>query len=111
MYGAWLVSKGRYDDFSSNLFGPEDKTVITPAHKEPRPTNEILGKGIVQTEAEKKAEEERLRKLQEQEELRKAAEAEAEERERAKRENSVFNKSVKGLKNFFRKMVDDEEEK
>lgn len=110
-----LLAKGDMncagDDFSSNLFGPEDKTVVTPVHKEPRPANEILGKGIVQTEAEKKAEEERLRKLQEQEELRKAAEAEAEERERAKRENSVFNKSVKGLKNFFRKMVDDEEEK
>ncbi len=109
-----LLAKGDMncagEDISSNLFGTDDKQAPVMPHKEPRTPSEISGKGIVQTEAEKAAEEERQRKLQEEEEHRRVAEAEEEARRQAQRENSVVNKSLKGLKNFFKKMVDDDDD-
>lgn len=109
-----LLAKGDMncagEDISNNLFGMDDKQAPATPHKEPRTPSEISGKGIVQTEAEKAAEEERQRKIQEEEERRLAAEAEEEARRKAQRENSVVNKSLKGLKNFFKKMVDDDED-
>ncbi len=110
-----LLAKGDMncagEDISSDLFGSDSKQAHVAPHKEPRTPNEIQGKGIVQTEAEKAAEEERQRKIQEEEERRKAEEAEEEARRQAKRENSLVNKSLKGLKNFFKKMVDEEDDK
>ncbi|MBM6992526.1 MAG: cell division protein FtsA [Prevotella sp.] len=109
-----LLAKGDMncagEDISNNLFGDDGKQPPVTPHKEPRTPSEISGRGIVQTEAEKAAEEERQRKLQEEEERRRAAEAEEEAQRQAKRENSVVNKSLKGLKNFFKKMVDDDED-
>ena len=64
----------------------------------------------MQTEAEKAAEEERKQKQAEEREREQQREAEEEAIRQAKRENSIVNKSLKGLKSFFKKMVDDEED-
>lgn len=79
--------------------------------KAPRQINEITGKGIVQTEEEKKkAEEEAQRKREAEEEAARKAQAEEEERiRREKRENSFWHKTIKNLKNFGKKMIEEEE--
>ena len=109
-----LLAKGDMncagEELTNDLFGGESKPTPATPHKEPRTPSEISGKGIVQTEAEKAAEEERQRKLHEEEERLKAEEAEKEAQRLAERENSVINKSLRGLKKFFSKMVDDEED-
>lgn len=109
-----LLAKGDMncagDEFSKDLFGGDGKTAQPESPKEPRPLSEISGKGIVQTEAEKAAEEERKQKENEEREKERQQEAEEEAIRRAKRENSIINKSLKGLKTFFKKMVDDEDE-
>lgn len=109
-----LLAKGDMncagDEFSKDLFGGDGKPVHPETSKEPRPLSEISGKGIVQTEAEKAAEEERKQKEAEEREREQQREAEEEAARQAKRENSIVNKSLKGLKSFFKKMVDDEED-
>ncbi|MBQ5981509.1 MAG: cell division protein FtsA [Prevotella sp.] len=66
--------------------------------------------GVVQTEAEKRAQEEARKKQQEKEEAdRKAAQEKAERERKAKKENSITNKTLKNLKSFFKKMVEEEE--
>lgn len=109
-----LLAKGDMncagDEFSKDLFGTDVKTVQPETSKEPRPLSEISGKGIVQTEAEKAAEEERKQKLAEDLEKERKREAEEEAASRSANRNSIVNKSLKGLKNFFKKMVDDEED-
>jgi cell division protein FtsA len=109
-----LLAKGDMncagDEFSKDLFGGDAKPAQPETSKEPRPLSEISGKGIVQTEAEKAAEEERKQKEAEEREKKRQQEAEEEALRQAKRENSIVNKSLKGLKTFFKKMVDDEED-
>ena len=67
--------------------------------------------GVVRTADEiRRAEEEIQRKKEEEERLaREKAEAEAREAARIKKENSFWNKAFKGLKEFGKKMVEDEE--
>lgn len=62
----------------------------------------FTGKGIVPTAAEKQRmeEEDRRKREEEEEEKRKEAELKAEEERRKKRENSFWNKTLKGLKKF-----------
>jgi cell division protein FtsA len=106
-----LLAKGDMncagEEISNDLFNNEPKVTTTvELPKEPRPT----GRGIVQTEAEKAAEEEaRRKKIQEEEERRKAEEAEAELRRKEKRENSWLNRTLNSLKNFGKKIVEDDE--
>lgn len=73
--------------------------------------NEKVGKGIVQTEAEKReAEEEERRKREAEEEANRIAEeARLEEERRIKRENSFFNKTVKMFKKFVEGAISEEE--
>jgi cell division protein FtsA len=110
-----LLAKGDMncagEEISNNLFGTEKPTPITAEPpKEPRPLSEITGKGIVQTEAEKAADEEARRKKQiEDEARRKAEEAEEERRRLEKRQNSWLHKTINSLKNFGKKIVEDDE--
>ena len=114
-----LLAKGDMncagDQITGNLFesNEEKKATLSTAdlHKEPRPITETTGRGIVQTEAEKQAEEEARRRKQQEEEERLRAEEEELEREREeKRKNSWLHKTLSSLKNFGKKMVAEDEE-
>ena len=66
--------------------------------------------GVVQTEAEKRAQEEARRKKEEEEErIRRENKIKEEEEKKTKKENSITNKAIKNLKTFFKKMVEEEE--
>ena len=67
--------------------------------------------GVVRTADEiRRAEEEARQKREEEERVaRERAEEEAREKARIKKENSFWNKAFKGLKEFGKKMVEDEE--
>ncbi len=104
------------DEITGDLFGgtPADQpgAVADPLHKgAPRPITEISGKGIVQTEEEKKKAEEEARRKRDAEEAeqRRQEEEEAERLRREKRENSFWNKLFRGVKKFGEDMIKDEE--
>ena len=67
--------------------------------------------GVVRTAEEKRRAEEEARLKREEEEriAREEAEAKAREEARVRKENSFWNKAFKGLKEFGKKMVEDEE--
>ena len=99
------------EEITGNLFDGGDTPENGPTRVARQP-NEILGTGIVQTEEEKKqAEEEARRRREEEEEAerQRLAEEEAEAR-RIKRENSIWNKFIRGLKKFFGDIIDDDAE-
>lgn len=109
-----LLAKGDIncagEEINTDLFQANDAkhTTTTPTQtKEPRSFTETSGTGIVQTEEEK----ERLRKQKEaQEEAERLAKEEEERRiAEEKRENSPMNKLWKGIKNFARKITEEEE--
>lgn len=102
------------DEFTGDLFGggaPATETQTETQHKNVRSLNEISGRGIVQTEEEKKnAEEEaRRRKEAEEEEQRRKEAEEAERIKREKRENSFWNKLVRGARKFGKDIMDPDE--
>lgn len=104
------------DEITGDLFGgtPADQAGVgaDPLHKgAPRPITEISGKGIVQTEEEKKkAEEEARRKREAEEEEQRRQEAEEAERlRREKRENSFWNKAKRAIQKFGKSMIEEEE--
>ena len=99
------------EEITGDLFDNSDATESNQTRVARQP-NEIAGTGIVQTEEEKKKAEEdarRRRKEEEEAERQRLAEEEAEAR-RIKRENSIWNKSIRGLKKFFGDIVNDETE-
>ena len=102
------------DEFTGDLFGNGTSAAETQGetqHKNVRSLNEISGRGIVQTEEEKKnAEEEarRRREAEEEEQRRKEAD-EAERIKREKRENSFWNKLMRGAKKFGKDIMDPDE--
>ena len=98
------------DDLFINPEGRQESTT-EDLHREPRPISETIGRGIVQTEAEKlKAEEEaRRRRELEEEEARKKAEAEEERMAAERKENSILNKTLKFLKKFGSSIISGEE--
>ena len=110
-----LLAKGDMncagDEISNDLFGiaPEVKPANGQQTGEHKPQR-TSGSGVVITEAEKqKAEEEARKKREAEEELeRQRLEAEA-EAERRRRDNSLFNRSWKGIKSFLKKMTEEEE--
>lgn len=66
--------------------------------------------GVVQTEAEKRAQEEARKKKEADEAAnRKEEQAKADREKKAKKENSIANKAIKNLRTFFKKMVEEEE--
>lgn len=110
-----LLAKGDMncagDEISNDLFGiaPEVKPANgqqTGDHKPQRTS----GSGVVITEAEKqKAEEETRKKREAEEELERQRLEEEAEAERRRRDNSLFNRSWKGIKSFLKKMTEEEE--
>ena len=113
-----LLEKGDMNcagnEISNDLFvNPEGRQESTTEdlHREPRPISETIGRGIVQTEAEKlKAEEEaRRRRELEEEEARKKAETEEERMAAERKENSILNKTLKFLKKFGSSIISGEE--
>jgi len=88
-----------------------NKPASTPVvERQPRQPSEVQ-QGVILTEAEKReADEERRRKQEaEEEEARLKAEKEAREREKERRENSFANKFLKKMKNFGKKIMEEEE--
>lgn len=111
-----LLAKGDMncagDPITGELFTQEKKPTLTAdLHKEPRPLSETTGKGIVQTEAEKAAEEAAKRAAAEK--AQREAEEKAAEEERLreeKRKNSKMHKLGNGLKDFFKKIISEPDE-
>lgn len=99
------------DSIKNNLFGENETGTNTGNPRPPRDPKDLQGEGIVLTEKEKALIEEEKRRKQEEEEEKKRIEEERrlEEERRIKKENSFLNKTMRGLKNFFKDMVSDEE--
>lgn len=114
-----LLAKGDLncagDSLNNSLFTSTEQgssmEQVADGGRPARNSMDILGKGIVQTEAEKqKVEEEEARKRKEEEETRAREEAERlEEERRIKRENSFFNKTMKMFKKFVEGAISEEE--
>jgi cell division protein FtsA len=87
--------------------------IVTPETNDLRPARKAgeIPAGVVLTELEKqKAEEEaRMKREEEERKAREKAEAEAAEAERIRRENSKWNKFKKGVLNFGKKIMEEEE--
>ena len=98
-------------DPNADLFGTKPSIVVEGPDQRPARKPGEIPAGVIRTEAEKqKAEEEARLKREEEERLqREKEEAEAAERERQRRENSAWNKFKKGVLNFGKKMIEDEE--
>lgn len=113
-----LLAKGDMncagDEISNSLFDSDDNksgVQTVDLHKTPRNPNDIQGRGVVQTEAEKKLAEEEARRAEEErlhreeEERRERERQEAEERRR----NSPLRKALRWIKDFGKTITDDEE--
>ena len=100
---------GQVYDPNGDLFAPQ-KPQETAEQRRARQATEIPA-GVIRTQEEiRRAEEEaRLKKEEEERIRREQAEAEERERQRIKKENSFWNKAFKGLKEFGKKMVEEEE--
>ena len=104
-------------DLNGDLFStPKQPTATGIDPRFPRTAGEIPA-GVVLTAAEKKAAEaekkaaEELKRRQEEEEERKKSEEEARikaEQERIRKENSFWNKAIKGIKKFGKQIVEEE---
>jgi len=102
---------GNEIDPNGDLFAqPRNAQVDTPDVRRARQATETPA-GVVRTAEEiRRAEEEAQRKREEEERIaREEAEAKAREEARVKRENSFWNKAFKGLKEFGKKMVEEDE--
>lgn len=94
------------DLFGSNIDTHPNGTVATDMPKTPRTS----GTGVVMTEAEKKAkEEEEARKKKEAEEEERRRKEEEARKEKERRENSPAHKMFRGIKNFLKKVTEEEE--
>ena len=99
------------DELSNDLFNNNVDTrsnaTVLPADTPKTPRTP--GTGVVMTEAEKKAkEEEEARKKKEAEEEKRRKEEEA-RLEKERRENSPAHKMFRGIKNFLKKVTEEEE--
>ena len=97
-------------DLNGDLFGSQKPT--THQVNDPRPVRQAgeIPAGVVRTEAEKKAAEEEKRRQQEEEDRLKREEElrQKEEEERIRKENSFWNKAIKGIKQFGKSIVEEE---
>lgn len=113
-----LLEKGNMNcagaEVTSDLFntGEHAKPTVTTAelHKNPRSFNETIGSGVVQTEAERQAEEDlRHKKEAEEAALRLAEEERIRKVTEERHKNSPIRKALKAAKNFLKKMTEEEE--
>ena len=97
-------------DLNGDLFGPQKPAAHPTA--DPRPARQAgeIPAGVIRTEAEKKAAEEEKRRQQEEEDRLKREEElrQKEEEERVRKENSFWNKALKGIKQFGKSIVEEE---
>ena len=103
---------GQEFDPNGDLFAPQKPAQpdFTSEQRRPRAATEVP-QGVIRTAEEiRRAEEEaRLKREEEERIAREKAEEEERERQRIKKENSFWNKAFKGLKEFGKKMVEEEE--
>ncbi len=101
---------GNEIDPNGDLFSQRTTQSEAPDVRRARQATEIPA-GVVRTADEiRRAEEEAQRKREEEERIaREEAETKAREEARVKKENSFWNKAFKGLKEFGKKMVEEEE--
>ena len=103
---------GQEFDPNGDLFAPQKPVQpdIASEQRRPRAATEVP-QGVIRTAEEiRRAEEEaRLKREEEERIAREKAEEEERERQRIKKENSFWNKAFKGLKEFGKKMVEEEE--
>ena len=103
---------GAAKDPNGDLFSAQ-RTTPTEAAQEQRRARQATETpaGVVRTAEEiRRAEEEARQKREEEERIaREQAEEEAREQARIKKENSFWNKAFRGLKEFGKKMVEEEE--
>ena len=102
---------GQEFDPNGDLFAPQKPVQpdIASEQRRPRAATEVP-QGVIRTAEEiRRAEEEaRLKREEEERVAREKAEEEERERQRIKKENSFWNKAFKGLKEFGKKMVEEE---
>ena len=102
---------GQEFDPNGDLFAPQKPVQpdIASEQRRPRAATEVP-QGVIRTAEEiRRAEEEaRLKREEEERIAREKAEEEERERQRIKKENSFWNKAFKGLKEFGKKMVEEE---
>ena len=108
-----LLAKGDMncagEEISNDLFGSTQELKPTTGQTDHKPQR-TTGSGVVITEAEKqKAEEEARKKREAEEELERQRQEEEAEAERRRRDNSLLNRSWKGIKSFLKKMTEEEE--
>ena len=100
------------EEITNDLFSPVNAQPAAAATQHPtsNPARDAAGRGAVPTEADKqKAEEEARKKREAEEEEKHRKEAEEEEKRKKKeRENSLFNRMWRGIKNFGGKIIEDE---
>lgn len=92
---------------------PTGGTTTTTAdlHQTPRTPSDIDGKGVVLTQAEKeKAEEERRRKEAEERRQKEEEEERQRKEEEERRKNSFWHKTIRGIKNFGKKVMEPDDE-
>ena len=96
-------------DPNGDLFSTRKETPAVADSRQPRQASETP-QGVIRTENEKKAAEEERRRQQEEEERRQQEQEEAERQRIAeeKRQNSFWNKAIKGIKKFGKSMIEEE---
>ena len=97
-------------DQNGDLFStPKQPSTATVDSRQPRQPGETPP-GVIRTATEKKAAEEERRRQQEEEDRAKREEElrQKEEEERIRKENSFWNKALKGIKQFGKSIVEDE---
>ena len=99
---------GNTIDPNGDLFGNTQKTT-QPIDRKPRQATET-DPGVIRTQREKEqADEIKRRQEEEEERLKKEEEAKKrEEEERIRKENSFWNKALKGIKQFGKSIVEEE---
>jgi cell division protein FtsA len=110
-----LLAKGDLNcagtEISNDLFGTKKEPATHPTtdQRQARQISEIPA-GVIRTEAEKQKAEEERRRQQEEEDRARQAEEEAEKQRIAaeKRENSFWNKAIKGIKQFGKTIIEEE---
>ena len=100
---------GNAVDPNGDLFSTTQKPATQPLDRKPRQATET-DPGVIRTEREKQQAAEEARRKKEDDERIAAEKAEAEkaEAERIRKENSFWNKALKGIKQFGKSIVEEE---
>lgn len=113
-----LLAKGdincagqEYDPNGGDLFKTTSSSAADNSYERRARTAAETPAGVIRTAEEKRQAEEEARQRREEAEAkaREEAEAKAREEEQRRKENSFWNKAFKGLKEFGKKMVEDDE--